>query len=365
MRRNPFPRSVRNADRMTTPAQLGFRMPAEWEPQEAVWLSWPHKQESWPDAFAPVPGVFVELARNIALSELVRINVADEAMADGVRNLLENAGVPLSQIRFHLNPTNDAWVRDHGPIYVVRNNETGQRERALTDWKYNAWGDKYPPYDLDNQVPRRIGEEFGEQRFEAGIVLEGGSIDVNGEGLLLTTTSCLLNPNRNPHLTQSDIEQKLRDYLGVQEFLWLGDGIIGDDTDGHIDDITRFVSADTIVTAVEPNTDDENHAPLQENLELLKRIAGERSLKIVELPMPGPVYYEEHRLPASYANFLITNGHVLVPTYRHANDQLACDILQDLFPTRKVVGIDCTPLVWGLGAIHCVTQQQPALTSGT
>ncbi|MCA9082127.1 MAG: agmatine deiminase family protein, partial [Planctomycetaceae bacterium] len=191
------------------------------------------------------------------------------------------------------------------------------------------------------------------------MVLEGGSIDVNGAGLLLTTNSCLLNPNRNPHLSQAQIEQQLRDHLGVKTILWLGDGIVGDDTDGHIDDITRFVAVDTIVTAIEPDTNDPNHVPLRENRELLHRLGDQHGLQIVEIPMPGPVYFGDDRLPASYANFLVTNGHLLVPTYRHANDAVACDILQSLFPDRTVVGIDCTPLVWGLGAIHCVTQQQP------
>lgn len=333
-------------------------MPAEWEPQEAIWLSWPHKQESWPDAFEPVPGVFVEIARGITRSELVRINVADDDMLENVRGLLQDGGVPMERIRFHLNPTNDAWVRDHGPIYVVRETN-GRRERALTDWGYNAWGDKYPPYDLDNQVPARIAAEFNEQRFEGGMILEGGSIDVNGQGLLLTTTSCLLNENRNPQLTQSDIEGRLKAFLGVNEIWWLGDGILGDDTDGHIDDITRFVAPDTIVTAVEPDRTDPNHEPLQENLLKLKSLAAGRNMRIVELPMPGPVLFGEDRLPASYANFLITNGNVLVPTYRHENDAAALANLQDLFPTREVIGIDCWHLVWGLGAIHCVTQQQP------
>jgi len=343
-----------------TPVQLGFRMPAEWEPQEAVWLSWPHKRESWPDAFEPVPGVFVEIARGITLSQLVRINVTDEPMREEVHQLLEDGGVPLDRVRFHLNPTNDAWCRDHGPIYVIRESE-GARERAITDWGYNAWGDKYPPYDLDNQIPTRIAIEFNEQRFEGGMILEGGSIDVNGTGTLLTSESCLLHPNRNPDLSKEQIETRLREYLGVSKILWLGDGILGDDTDGHIDDMTRFVSEETIVTAVEPDPTDPNHEPLQENLDRLNSmtLANGRAPQIVTLPMPGPVYVDEHRLPASYANFLITNGNVLVPTYRHAKDRIALDTLQSLFPYRKAIGIDCTPLVWGLGAIHCVTQQQP------
>lgn len=345
----------------SSPTAEGYRMPAEWEPHEATWLSWPHKRESWPDAFEEVPGVFVEIARHLAESELVRINVADEAMADEVRQLLRAGGVRLDAVRFHLNPTNDAWVRDHGPIYVVRDRD-GKRERALTDWEYNSWGGKYPPCDLDNAVPKRIGDEFGEPRFVGGMVLEGGSIDVDGRGTLLTTESCLLHPNRNPSLSREQIEQRLCDMLGVTKILWLGDGIVGDDTDGHIDDITRFVAPGVVVTAVEADPEDDNHRPLQQNLDLLRQMtdATDHPFEVVTLPMPGPVWFDGTRLPASYANFLIANRVVLVPTYRHANDAVALETLQSLFPTRTVIGIDCTPLVWGLGAIHCVTQQQPA-----
>ncbi len=345
-----------------SPAKLGFQMPAEWGPQESVWLSWPHKLASWPDKFEPVPDVFARIAFEIAETQLVRINVADEAMEVGVRQKLTEHSVPLSQITFHHNPTNDAWVRDHGPIYVVK--EEGQgRERALTKWGYNAWGDKYPPYDLDNQVPYRIAREFDEPLFEGGMILEGGSIDVNGAGVLLTTESCLLNPNRNPDLSREEIESRLRDFLGVKTILWLGDGIVGDDTDGHVDDITRFVNERTIVTVIEEDRADDNFHPLQENLHRLRMMkdASGRPFDIATIPMPDPVWHEETRLPASYANFLIINGKVLVPTYRCNQDQIALEALQTLFPDRRVVGIDCTDLVWGLGAIHCVTQQQPAV----
>ena len=334
----------------------GYRMPAEWEPHEATWLSWPHKAESWPGAFEPVPGIFVEIARLLAQSELVRINVADEERAAEVRALLLRGGVDLAAVRFHLIPTDDSWVRDHGPIYVVRGGE-----RAIINWGYNAWGGKYPPYNLDDQVPARIAAESGEQVFTPGIVMEGGSLDVNGRGTLLTTEACLLNPNRNPELSRGEIEGYLRDYLGVSRILWLGDGIVGDDTDGHVDDLTRFVTADTVVTALEEDPADENYRPLRENHERLRTMTDQdgRGLRVVTLPMPGPVYFDGQRLPASYANFYIANRAVLVPTYRHANDARALHILQDLFPDRSVVGIDCTHLVWGLGAIHCVTQQQP------
>jgi agmatine deiminase len=346
-----------------TPAELGYRMPAEWEPHEATWLSWPHKEESWPGNFAPIPGIFAELTKRLTESELVRINVADEEFADRVRNELRNAQVDLSRVRFHFNPTNDAWCRDHGPIYVVRE-VNGRQERAINDWGYNAWGNKYPPYDLDDVVPTRIAREFNETLFTPDIVMEGGSLDVNGKGELLTTESCLLNPNRNPHLTKEQIEQYLRDYLGVTHILWLGDGIVGDDTDGHIDDLTRFVSADTIVTVVEDDPTDENYQPLKENYERLQAMRDQdgKPFRIFTLPMPDALYYEGQRLPASYANFYIANKSVLVPTYRHANDARALETLQTLFPNRKVVGLDCTELVWGLGAIHCVTQQQPAVS---
>jgi agmatine deiminase len=337
-------------------------MPAEWEPHEGTWLSWPHKKESWPGAFEEIPGIFVELVRVLSETEKVRINVADGDAADSVRYLLKQAGVDPGPVSFHTNPTNDAWCRDHGPIYIVREHE-GQRQRAMTDWKYNAWGNKYPPFDLDDRVPVKIAEEFGETRFVIDMVLEGGSIDVNGTGSLLTTESCLLNPNRNPRLTRSQIEQNLRDNLGVTNILWLGDGIVGDDTDGHIDDLTRFVSRDTVVTVLEDDPQDENYALLQENrrrLESMSNEAGE-PLKIVDLPMPDPVIYDGQRLPASYANFYIANRRVLVPIFGCDKDTTALETLQRVFPDRLVLGINCRALVWGLGAIHCVTQQQPAV----
>jgi agmatine deiminase len=343
-----------------TPRELGYHMPAEWEPHEATWLSWPHKEASWPDRFEPVPGIFVELTKHLAESELVRINVADEEFAERVRQLLKRGGVNLDAVRFHLNPTDDAWCRDHGPIYVVREVD-GRRERAIIDWGYNAWGDKYPPYENDDVVPTRIAQETGERLFTPDIVMEGGSLDVNGRGTLLTTESCLLNPNRNPQLNRVQVEQYLKDYLGVSNILWLGDGIVGDDTDGHIDDLTRFVAPDTIVTVIEDDPQDENYAPLKENYERLLRMKNQsgQPLKVIKLPMPGALYFDGQRLPASYANFYIANQVVIVPTYRHANDAVACEILQRCFPERRVIGIDCTHLVWGLGAVHCVTQQQP------
>ncbi len=345
--------------KLLSPSELGFRMPAEWEPQEAIWLSWPHRKKTWPGAFDEVPGVFADIAYHISESQKVRINVKDQAMADSVRELLSQRGCDLSNVFFHLNPTNDAWVRDHGPIYIV--NDAG--ERAILNWDFNAWGEKYVPYDSDNAVPERIAVEFQERMFKPNMILEGGSIEVNGLGTLMTSESCLLNPNRNPELTRAEIEERLSKFLNVQNFIWLGAGITGDDTDGHIDDMTRFVGPKTIVTIVEQDPDDVNFENLEENRLLLNGVVDQNGdpLEVIELPMPDPVYFNNHRLPASYANFLIINDKVLVPTYRSDRDDVALSILQACFPSRTIVGIDCTALVWGLGSIHCVTQQQPVM----
>ena len=342
-----------------TPASLGFRMPAEWARQEAVWLSWPHKRASWPGRFRPIPPKFAEIAAVISRYQEVRINAAP-ALIPRARSLVTRAGAAMERVRFFPHPTDDAWCRDHGPIFV-RNDRTG--EVALTDWKYNAWGDKYPPYRRDNLIPPRIGRALGLRRFEKSMVLEGGSIDVNGEGLLLTTEACLLNQNRNPTLSRAEIEQALRDYLGVHTILWLGDGILGDDTDGHVDDLSRFFRADGIVTAVESNRRDPNYPILQENLERLRslRTPAGRKFRIVELPMPKPSFCDGQRLPASYANFLIINGAVLMPAFRQPRrDREAAEVLAACFPGREVIPIDCLDLVWGLGTLHCISQQQPA-----
>ncbi len=351
----PFPAGA-------TPASLGFRMPPEWARHRGTWLSWPHKEASWPGNFAPVPYVFAEMVRALTPHEEVHINVRDEAMEQDVRHVLAHARVGTHNVFFHHFPTNDAWCRDHGPIFVQRE-VNGRREEAIVDWGYNAWGGKYPPFDLDDVIPTKIGGKFGIPVFHPGIVMEGGSLDVNGLGTLLTTEACLLNENRNPHLTREQIEGYLRDYLGVTKILWLGDGIVGDDTDGHVDDITRFTDARTIVTVVEEDPADENYDLLQENLERLQSMTDQdgQPFRIVELPMPRPVIYDDTRLPASYANFYIANGVVLVPTYDAERDPIALERLQQCFPDRRVLGIDCTELVWGLGAFHCVSQQWPAL----
>lgn len=336
-------------------------MPAEWAPHRGTWLSWPHKAASWPDKFEPVPAIFAELVRHLAPHEEVHINVAGPDAEAKVRALLRDPGIPPGQVYFHHHPTNDAWCRDHGPIFVQRE-AAGKKEEAILDWGYNAWGNKYPPYDLDDVIPSRVGAEFGIPVFHPGIVMEGGSLDVNGAGTLITTEACLLNPNRNPHLDRKQIEQYLMDFLGVRHILWLGDGIVGDDTDGHVDDITRFTDPGTVVTVVEEDPSDENYRPLAENLERLQAMKDQdgRPFRIVTLPMPQPIYQGDQRLPASYANFYIANQVVLLPTYRSPGDEIARETLQGLFPGRQVIGVDCTDLVWGLGAIHCVTQQWPS-----
>ena len=280
----------------------------------------------------------------------MHINVRNAEKEDWVRGLLESHRVPLDRVFFHHFPAYEPWCRDHGPIFLKRNND-----RAIVDWGYNAWGNKYPPYDLDDAVPQHVAQFRKLPLFSPGPVMEGGSIDVNGRGALLTTEACLLNPNRNPHLKKTEIENYLKAYLGVTEIFWLGDGIVGDDTDGHIDDITRFVSPTTVVTVVEDDPADANYQLLRENLKRLRTMP----FQIVELPMPGVIEHEGQRLPASYANFYIANGVVIVPTYRHANDQKALGILQKHFPDRRVIGIDSTELIWGLGSFHCITQQEP------
>jgi agmatine deiminase len=339
-------------------------MPAEWERHRGTWLSWPHKEASWPGKFDPVPALFARMVRELADREEVHVNVAGPEMEQSVRRLLADEGAGAGNVCFHYHPTNDAWCRDHGPIFVQRN-IGGVTEQAIIDWGYNAWGGKYPPYDLDDVIPTRIGRELGIDVFAPGIVMEGGSIDVNGRGALLTTEACLLNPNRNPHLSRAEIERYLCDYLGVTKILWLGDGIVGDDTDGHVDDLTRFVDPTTVVTVVEEDPRDENFEPLQDNLRRLRAMTDQdgRPLRVETLLMPRPVVHDGQRLPASYANFYVANGLVLVPGYDAERDVAARATLQRLFPDRDVVVIDCTDLVWGLGAFHCVTQQWPEWTA--
>jgi len=336
-------------------------MPAEWEPHRGTWLSWPHKEASWPGKFEPVPGIFAAIVGALVPGEEVHINVGTGTLEASAREALRRAGVPLARVTFHHHPTDDAWCRDHGPIFVERATARGGLEQVVLDWGFNAWGGKYPPFDQDNAIPARIAGELELPRIVPGLILEGGSIDVNGAGTLLTTEQCLLNPNRNPQLTRGAIEAALREYLGAINILWLGEGIEGDDTDGHVDDLTRFVDPRTVVTVVEPDRSDVNHARLAENLGRLKAMRDQQGdpFRIVELPLPPPMFYEGQRLPVSYANFYIGNDVVVLPVFSCERDRAAIDTLQPLFPTRRVVAIDCTDLVWGLGAVHCVTQQWP------
>jgi len=343
-----------------TPKSLGFYFPAEFAPHTATWLSWPHKEASWPGKIETIYPVYAQFIKLVAEGENVNVNVVDEAMKAKAMRFVQDAGADMSKVHFLLHPTNDAWCRDHGPAFLIHCEE---KKKMIVDWGYNAWGGKYPPFDLDDNIPTLIGKHLNLPVVYPGIVMEGGSVDFNGRGTVLTTTSCLLNKNRNPRLTQKEIEKYLVDYYGVENILWLGDGIIGDDTDGHIDDITRFTNADTVLTVVEEDKSDENYEPLQENLKLLKtmRLENGKPLNIVELPMPSAVVYEDMRLPASYANFYIANNYVVVPTFRDKNDDRALSIIQSCFPDRKVVGLDSWDIIWGLGSFHCLSQQEPAV----
>jgi agmatine deiminase len=351
-----------------TPAALGYRMPAEWEPHAATWLSWPRREGiSFPDSFDRVMPALRVMVEALIESEHVCINICNGAHQAQAREVLR--GLPMERISFHLVPTNEPWCRDHGPIFLTRDIDPKSAagpirrgELAVVDWDYNAWGNKYPPFDLDEVAPTRVAEILDVPVFYPGMILEGGAIDVNGAGSLLTTESCLLNKNRNPSLSRDEIEQRLRDYLGVRDVLWLGDGIAGDDTDGHIDDLARFVSEKTVITVVEENRDDENYEPLQENLARLQatKIRG-RAIEVITLPMPTRMMREGLRMPATYANFYIANACVLVPTFADHTDEAALSILRECFPNRRVLGIDCRELIWGLGAFHCLTQQQPAV----
>jgi agmatine deiminase len=338
----------------TTPRELGFRMPAEWERHDATWIAWPHNKEDWPGRFAPVPWVYCEIVRKLAEGEKVRILIENEGSIRRVRHMLKMSHADLSNIEFFEIPTDRVWARDYGPLFVK--NSAG--EVAITNWNFNAWA-KYEDWHLDNAVNTVLIERLGMGAWEPDVVLEGGSIDVNGRGMLLTTEECLLSPiqARNPHLTRSEIEGVMRNYLGADRVVWLKDGIAGDDTHGHVDDLARFVAPETVVIAQEANVEDPNHAVLRENREILENEPG---LNVVALPMPAPLMFEERRLPASYANFYIANSAVLVPTFNDPNDRIALNTLAEVFPGRRVVGIHAVELVWGLGTLHCMTQQQPA-----
>jgi agmatine deiminase len=373
-------------DQFINPSELGFRMPAEWEPHAATWIAWPHNREDWPGKFAPIPWVYVEIVRLLSRSEPVHIVVRNGAMKRRAAARLRVARVDLERIRFFKAATDRVWLRDSGPTFVVRDRDApaadvGQREReaddrigriALVEWKFNAWA-KYKNYRNDRRLPGRVSnwlrlpawiprvEQGGKQ---VRVVMEGGAIDVNGRGSVLTTEECLLGEvqARNPGLGRADVERVLADYLRARHVIWLGRGIVGDDTHGHVDDLARFVDPHTVVTVVEPHTEDPNHGPLQDNLQRLRAARDQdgEPLRVVELPMPRPVWFKRQRLPASYANFYIANSMVLVPTFNDPADRIALDTLAQVFPGREVVGVHCGDLVLGLGTLHCLSQQQPA-----
>lgn len=347
---------------------LGYRMPAEWDKHSATWIAWPHNAEDWPGKFQPIAWVYADIIRNLSAVEEVHILVNDEGAEKRARRILLRSGANMARLHFHAWPTDRIWLRDSGPIFV----KNAEGTLAITNWKFNAWA-KYPNWQNDDQIPERVAALHGMQRFDPmieingetkRIVLEGGSIDMNGAGAMLTTEECLLSDvqQRNPGVSRAQLEQAFGEYLGIKQVLWLNRGCAGDDTHGHVDDIARFVAEDTIAAAVEHNTADENHLPLAENLDRLRtfRQPGGAPYKIVELPMPAPVVFDGQRLPASYANFYIANDLVLVPTFNDANDRHALNTLADCFPTRRIVGIHCGDFIWGLGALHCMTQQEPA-----
>ncbi|HZV67989.1 MAG TPA: agmatine deiminase family protein [Saprospiraceae bacterium] len=344
-----------------TPAQSGYYFPAEFALHTATWLSWPHNPDTWPGKIETIYKPYSQFIKTLVAGEYVHINVADTAMENDAKKILRQFDVPLERIKFFHHPTNDAWCRDHGPAFLI--NPDSRQPKVIVDWGHNAWGEKYPPFDLDDVIPTLIGKAYDIPVYHPGIIMEGGSVDFNGQGALITSTSCLLNPNRNPHLSKSEIEKYLMDYYGVEQILWVDEGIIGDDTDGHIDDTVRFYNEDSVITVIEHNKEDENYALLKRNLKQLQniRLLNDRQLNIVELPMPDPVYYNDQRLPASYANFYISNLHVIVPTFRSNKDDEAMEIIQSCFPQRKVVGIDSTDVIWGLGSFHCLSQQEPAV----
>ncbi len=351
----PHQESALLTPRAGSPAALGYRWPAEWEPHAATWLAWPHKPETWPGHFEPIAAVWAKLAETLSRFEPVHILAGGEAVLREARSLVGH----LPNVILHDVPTNDVWARDHGPMFLAA---PADQPSALIEWEYNAWGGKYPPFDLDNQVPAYVAEQTKRKRFAPGIILEGGAVDGNGQGTVLTTEPCLLNPNRNPHLSQHEVEQYLADYCGARKVLWLAGEIEGDDTDGHIDELARFVGPTTVVCAVDNNQSDVNYEPLQDNFRRLNsmRDADGRPLEVIPIPMPQARYVDDQRVPACYMNFYIGNGVVIVPQFADPADREAIATLARLFPEREVIGLDAVDLVWGLGAFHCITQQQPA-----
>jgi agmatine deiminase len=349
------------------------RMPAEWEPHAATWLAWPHHKDDWPGKFEPIRWVYAEIIRHLARHERLELIVNDATSEKRARKALSLANALSENVRFHHWPTDRVWTRDSGCSFVKCCADNPRRETqdglAAIKWRFNAWA-KYPNWKRDEKIGSFMAQAatadeirpiFGKQR----VVLEGGSIDVNGRGTLLTTEECLLSKiqQRNPAMKRKDYEKLFADHLGIRKVIWLGSGIVGDDTHGHVDDITRFVSPDTVVTAIESDPVDPNYEPLRDNIRRLREATNQdgRLLSIIEVPMPAPVLFEGRRLPASYCNFYIANGIILVPVFNDPNDRVALEILADLFPEREIVGIYSGDLIWGFGAIHCMTQQQPAL----
>ena len=338
-----------------TPAAVGYQMPAEWEPHRATWLSWPRRRQTWPGKFEPIPQVWATLAKTLARFEPVEILAGGEEVLAEARAMVGD----VPNVTLHDIPTNDAWARDHGPIFLAGPHGAPP---ALVDWDYNAWGGKYRPFDQDNLVPRRIAELTGRRRFAPGVILEGGSIDVNGQGTVLAAEQCLLSASRNPQVSRKEMERYLADYLGARHVLWLHGDLVGDDTDGHVDQLARFVGPSTVVVAVEHDPADVNYASLKANLQRLSTMADQdgRRLEVIPLRLPRPVVYARQRLPASYANFYIANGAVIVPQFADPADEEAIAVLTPLFPGRQVIGLPAVDLIWGLGAYHCVTQQEPS-----
>ncbi|MBT5471211.1 MAG: agmatine deiminase family protein [Nitrospina sp.] len=342
-----------------TPSSLGYRMPAEWEPHSATWITWPHNPETWPDHdIQQVEKEFLAIVHSLASSEPTHILVNDKDMEVSVEATLKNQSVNMENIFLHDIPTNDSWIRDYGPNFLV---QKGSGKVAANDWDFDSWGGKYK-WELDDLAGTVIAEESDLHHFKPEIVLEGGAIDVNGVGTCMTTESCILNPNRNNKITRVEMKKLLQEYLGVSKIIWLDGDIEGDDTDGHIDNLARFVNPKTIVCAVEEDEGDANYPSLKKNYDRLKSATdqNDQPLKVIPLPTPGYVGSREERLPASYANFYIANKSVLVPVYGQANDRQALEILASLFPQRKIIPIPCSTLIWGLGGVHCLTQQQPA-----
>lgn len=347
--------------KIATPRSLGYRFPAEFEPHLATWLSWPHDETTWPGKFNAIFPSYIAFIKKLTEGELVRININDQEMKAFASNLLVMYGVNMDRVEFYFHPTDDAWCRDYGPAFLI--NPGAKEPKVVVDWDFNTWGGKYPPFDLDDSVPTLIAKAFNLPVFYPGIIMEGGSVDFNGAATLITSSCVLLNKNRNPNLNRDQIEKYLMEFYGQDQILWVDEGVVGDDTDGHIDDTVRFINEDTVIAVVEEKKNDENYAPLQKNLTDLKRmrLLNGKQLNIIEIPMPDDVIWENRRLPVSYGNFYIANKSVIVPTFKSPKDDKVLSIIAENFPGREVVGIDSTDIIWGYGSFHCLSQQEPLI----